>query len=268
MGSILYFIAGEAGAAEAVLRARNLSGVLAGLKPTTRGIYNGPEGKSGVLLAGNPSGDIGYFPDRQTWRKGTRGDFWLGFDPEDPPTPEDLARPRLVSGHTVEMRGGGKWTIPVARSFPVGTGLPQIIVLDETGTVTTETVPEFVDLSRRAEKIWTAMIEAAAAAEEKRAAGDETAVAVWSISFAERFEIAVAALAVNYRLEADEISLLKIMEGIHQDQILYALVDGPALDLFAKKNSIPESSPTTDGEAASCPTTAPPSATSKSCGES
>jgi len=265
MGEIAYFLAKRQGVSREDLERFGLAGVSGGMGPQSISTSKGPSGQGGVLLSF--SKETPRPSTAREWRKAVRGDFWLGFDPEDPPGPEDLARPRQVAGHLVTMRGGGQWMIPVARSFPIGTALPQIIVLDESGKVTTETVPEYVDVSRKAERIWSALSQALADCAERRAAGEEDAQALWSISLQERFEIAVEALSVNYRVEADEVSLLKIMEDAHQDQILHALIDWPTVEQWAKKNSLPESSPTTDGEAANSGTTGPPSATSKSSGE-
>src|SRR4051812_10333363 len=62
---------------------------------------DGPDGGNGLCLftqaryGSNPPAH--YAPDKQTWRKGPDGKFWVGVLNDAPPGPDDLKRERMIS---------------------------------------------------------------------------------------------------------------------------------------------------------------------------
>jgi len=89
-------------------------------------------GPGGAVLAIQPGRDgveakCGYYPDEQCWEPidDTDGNvlYWVGWEKERPPTPEDLSRNRAVDWDGVELADGKRWPIPLVH--PTNTTLPQ-----------------------------------------------------------------------------------------------------------------------------------------------
>lgn len=76
----------------------------------------GPDGSSGMIVAPNP-GDIGYYPDRQLWRKAIGLDYWVGMPRDWQPKPGDLARRSMLDGLEVKLTDDQLWLIPRARQY-------------------------------------------------------------------------------------------------------------------------------------------------------
>ena len=108
------------------VQASHVKRVLADAGPLFRGCLAGPNGEPGVVCMapeaepaatvesqeGDDDGiqvaavatELGFFPDRQTWVD--CGEFWLGWETENPPGPDDLLRPRPVGGEGVALGDG------------------------------------------------------------------------------------------------------------------------------------------------------------------
>lgn len=96
----------------------------------SREASTGPGAMSGVVVADSnhvAASDLGFFPDRQTWRRkpGQEG-VWVGVGGVKP-GPEDLQLPVLLSGADVIMGDGQSWRVPFARY------LPRMMELDDQG---------------------------------------------------------------------------------------------------------------------------------------
>jgi len=87
-------------------------------QPTARGCDSGPDSQRGVVVCHgeNRDGKLGFFPDKQTWRKIPGKDVWVGWY-NDLPTVEDLARETQITGEWVRLGDGQLWLVPMARRW-------------------------------------------------------------------------------------------------------------------------------------------------------
>ncbi len=236
MARFIYFLPIDRGAPDpADFVAAGLAYALNGDKggPTGTQTTKGPGNVSGILCAVNGPGDPPpmYHPDRQTWRQGPGAKFWIGLDNDAKPGPDDLARPRIISGEHVKLRDGNEWTVPICFSFLRGMTLPRTLVLGEDcQTWKLATLPEFLKLCKDAEMVWEAY-------RNPDANGEIT------IGEMQAPRIAVDALAVNYRIGALEVSMLGLLSNVEMWDILEAMIDKPNLERvamdYAKKNATP-----------------------------
>ena len=96
-----------------------------------RAVSLGPGGTPGAIVCQGPDMPVGYYPDMQTWVPAPSGDsdeppYWIGFDPANKPTPDDLVRENVIAGGTVKMEDGSAWIVPETRSWrDEGGDLPQ-----------------------------------------------------------------------------------------------------------------------------------------------
>lgn len=73
----------------------------------------GPDGGVGAILT--DSEHYRYNIDTQTWADA--GGFWVGFQTDAPPGPDDLIRKRPLDGQLLELADEREWLIPVARRW-------------------------------------------------------------------------------------------------------------------------------------------------------
>lgn len=244
MGEFLYFIPAQTAAGPALLAELGIAAVLGGTDVEQGLCQSGPAGGSGVLFrrsaaAGPP---VSYAPDRQSWfPAGPQKVYWLGFEHADPPCPADLARglSRRIPGSDVELADGNLWHCPIARLAAGGTNLPIRLGLDpQTGADSFRVADSAVKLWEMAGEVWARDVAAAQA----QAAGDD---GIDDPLSADRvIEIAVAALAANYRVGRWEVQALELLGQAELREVLDVLVDIPGLKELAgdgggKKNATP-----------------------------
>lgn len=215
---------------------------------------SGPSGMAGALCRLSPAdhGFLGYSPGTQTWVEPMSGVEWrVGYETAAPPGPDELAWPEQVDGHYVRLNDGNDWLIPVARQYPAGSRLPNKYVLGPNGEWCTEVLPQYIALSRRAERTWQMLLVEM---------GQETPPKDYvPLDEAELMALALEALAINYRVSAAEVSALGLMGSHNRAGVLQALIDWPTVEVLenmvraeeAKKkgaSETPDSSPTGSGE--------------------
>ena len=170
------------------------------------------------------TGEVKYLGDRQEWRRVEyegAGAWWLGWMKDAVPGPSDLVRETIVEGYPVRLRDGKDWLVPVARSYLVGTRLPQVLRLNPKGEVAGEVVPEYADLFER-----TCEVAAAAYGEGKLEMEQKDA-----------FALVTDALSVNYRVYLAEVSELGLQDTAVRTQIMRALIDMPACEDWVKEQN-------------------------------
>lgn len=179
----------------------------AGVKIGGRSVSNGPGGKHGVVTTNDPDGSCGYYPDSQVWGAAPQGDadsppFWVGFDKDKLPTPDDLKRKDQVKGDVVKFRNGTQWTIPKLHSWHMSDGsnhpleynveLPCLISLDKHGQVIQGSVikeySEIFDLGMRVQA--------------KLSHGKE------ELTNQQLWDFAVKLISINYKVSMLELSEL------------------------------------------------------------
>jgi len=208
--------------------------------PPCTGMMPGPDTGQGVLLtvggitpaAAGPACD---------WTQIHGATAWLGLSGERP-GPADLARKSQRDGHAVRLADGNEWLVPVARALDGTTPLPRRLALSAEGVwVFGDVTEEFAGLYADACRVFETFCGEAE---------DDGAVLV-----SEGVEIAVRALAVNYRIGPAEISALGLFTSESQADVLKALVDWPALDELKKKldSDEPTSPPTAEDSSEATP---------------
>lgn len=165
---------------------------------------NGPNGGGGVCLYARPAQSIGdeaitqYMPQKQTWRKGIGGEFWIGATNDDPPSPQDLARRSGVTGLSLTDQSGRYWVIPVARMPEREFGfLPTSFTFDSGGKAIAKVRGDCERLWQIAGQffsLWT---------------NDE----IDSLPDEEAIDLLIEIMATNYRAGKSEINLLTEMTG-------------------------------------------------------
>jgi len=169
----------------------------------------GPGGCDGVLVrvGGDGTLPLTYDLDNQTWFDA--GGYWIGFDPQSPPKPTDLQRKKRINGRDIILGDGNAWHVPIARLAP------QALVIATDGQWASEAKPEYqglVDLS--------AKVLAGISPTEKQVEDDSI-----TFSIANAADLAVEALAWNYRIGKYEVGALRLLDTENPLQIMLALID-------------------------------------------
>lgn len=93
-----------------------------------REVLRGPCGSKGYIFADSKrhTEAIGYFPDKQTWRKlpkvEGRPELWVGYYNDEKPGPGDLGRANALPGEvTITLGDGNQWLIPTLTEFDAET---------------------------------------------------------------------------------------------------------------------------------------------------
>ena len=203
---------------------------------------SGPGGHVG-MLAVHSGEHMGYYPERQIWRKRGPG-VWVGMWRELPkPTPAELATADPLPGHEVTLRDGQRWVAPMAREWDAvaessRVRVPAAFDLNDDGQwVRGEVEQPYQRLWDIASKRWETI-------------GDPSA----SLLLTDATDMAVECLSVNYRLGRVEAALLGLFDdqGRAALEVLDAAVDLPTIRAWMqKKTDRPDdASSTSDGEAA------------------
>lgn len=252
MPQFLYFVPDARTVTAADLKTIGL-GYL-GLKgnPAIRGC-TGPEGKQGVIFAGDGSSAT-FAAASQVWTAGPDEKYWVGHATDTVlPAPADLQRKRFVAGRDVEI-ADQLWTVPICLSIVGNATLPRALAIGTDGkTWQLKQLPEFVALCVAAERVWK---EFERAIRQPTPEEDESGTAAFTLTLGEAADIAVQALAVNYRVSAFEATLLGLLTTETCRQILDVMIDwqsvvdvsqSAAADEPEKKSDTPGTSSTGDG---------------------
>jgi hypothetical protein len=206
-------------------------------------LQNGPDGGRGMVgmwRTNHPELDPlwGVQLDKQKWLPGPankngrkKGDFWIGWETERPPKPDDLRRAKMHSGGYVTLRDGNHWLIPEAIQ------LPHLVGIDEdTGDVALQYSPEYESFCRASEQYAMLICQRIGALEQLRTQRPnipEDQVAV-DFVLADAWTYCCDAIALNYRVNAEVISLLKLLAKPHIVTVLAATIALP--DILNVKN--------------------------------
>ena len=236
MADFMYFLEGLKGADHAAVSKAGLAGVLPSPGLGFTGVDAGPDGASGVLVS-HSGRRLGYNPGAQTWR--TIDGRTFGWWNDSPPTPEDLCRVQQVPGHFARLDDGGDWLIPCARVFPSGTRLPRTLRMDDSGELTLDVKPEYRAFAAQAETLWDVV-----AGTFKVDSGSPAAP---EMNYLQLFDVAAAALAINYRIGRAEIGALELLSTDTLPGVWHAVVDWPAIVAALQKKTPSPSSESQPG---------------------
>lgn len=209
-----------------------------------RGVQRGPEGQGVGVVVADPrltESKLGYWPEKQSWRKVPGLEAWVGFYPDDRPQPVELLRRQVVPGHEVELADGRHWLIPVARAAVeeqdeiVGyqSALPETTAIDDNGHwVRGGLLPRYDELWALALRWWDALTKAGA--DQSAEAAETNRV---EFDFAGVMDGALIALAANYRIGKADVALLGLFDEQRAIAILNALVDWPTFKRWVQKKT-------------------------------
>lgn len=190
----------------------------------TRACTAGPDKHGGLVFAasGFDSAIVGYFPESQTWEGVPGSEVWIGYYTARRPGPAELERKKLFGGHLVNLSDGQKWLFPVARKMNGTTPLPKGYRHDGQAWVAEEVKEQYRKLYENACALWNVIFE-------------ENTDGVRQLSVSEGLDIAVSALALNYRVGAHEVSALRLLDSDCMHDAFFAIVDYPSMVEFLKK---------------------------------
>jgi hypothetical protein len=215
----------------------------------------GPDGKAGSILAyQTPDGqlprNLGFIPDQQEWTPfGDGSKVWIGVDPSDPPTAEDLSRKRQYGGYAIEL-SGQPWLVPVVRRIDDSTELPRRLLWDATGNVIEPVKAEYVAYwEETGEVIQRLAIEEGQPSE------------IREMPIPRGLELCVRALSINYRFSRPEQCVIGPIDATNWQLVIAATIDLPKVDQILavqKKTSCTQAiASSTPGQSVASPDTAP-----------
>ena len=234
MGQVLYYVP-DVGTMKAERACElGLGHVFAEGDLTYAGWQNGPSGP-GVLFA---HGQAGFeAAGACEWTAAPDAAYWIGFLRSDLPRPQDLVRAKVMPGHPVCLADGNLWTVPVARLLDGAPALPRRLTWDGASWQPGDVLERYADLFGAACRCWDALSQDG------------------EVTFDESCDVAVLALAINYRVGPAEVSALGLFDNTSHIEVVKAMLDWPALEEVKKKldsgelSSVPgdtDSSPDTD----------------------
>lgn len=234
MPGFIYFIPTDKQALTAAdFEAAGLGYALTGDGVDCRPTTAGPDGRAGVLAVANAPGAAKpkHDPAGQVWRKGpTKAAgpaFYVGMNKGARPGPADLVRPHAYGGTAVRLLDGQDWTVPRCHAVlddrpPT---LPRVLdVADDGESVVLRPHPAFEQLGRDALRFW---LDWSGQSED---GGRMTP--------SEQVRLAVAALAVNYRVGLLEaVALLRLWGTDEFGLVLRALIDADEVEAHLQKKA-------------------------------
>lgn len=166
-------------------------------------------------------------PDKQLWRKGPKGRYWVGMAADARPAPADLQRSRVYDGNGVKLLDGHEWIVPRALAVVPGRDmtLPRMLGLADDGETPIYTVhPRFADLCDRTLRWWLDFT-----GETEKSGGKP-------MTNGELIALAIDSLAVNYRVgKVEVLGLLQLWSEDEYGLVARALIDADALMEYAEK---------------------------------
>lgn len=175
-------------------------------------VRKGPDGLTGVVVCPLPCAgtqpQLGVFP-HQTWQQIGDG-VYLGWSPDDPPTPLDLLRPVVLNGHETTL-GSHVWQVPVIRRGGLRPALPQVLTR-KNGRVEMQLRREWEPVWKSAGRMWDLLTTVQAAEWE------------------EVYDLCRLALQINYRVDDAELELLQAIDTGNFQQVFQAVCDWPLVE--------------------------------------
>jgi hypothetical protein len=151
------------------------------------------------------------------------GAYWVGIDRKRPVTPADIARSQQHAGYWVTMHDGQSWHCPSVEL------LPNLHGLNEAGEYCRTVDPQFADFAGRCLAYRRKLVGAAQTLDGPTRAADAPPVAVVEMDLASAFAFVVECLALNYRLSAELVHRLQLIDDAALRNVIKAAVDLPML---------------------------------------
>lgn len=222
MSGLIYYIRGAINQPSEDLLVK--SGLVGQVPDSVIPCHNFIDGSKGSTFSlhgkGKGSFRINFENSVQSWQDIPGTPLSIGYNIDNPPTPQDFMKPEIVPGHNLLLGDGNEYIIPIARRYQVGCLLPYDMLMLVHGKLQKVTIERYLELQQIAEKIaiWQGFMP-----------GDKK-----DISFIDTdekfFLVCCKVLATNYNLDYREISILKLFNNINIVKVLQYVVDLPYLD--------------------------------------
>jgi hypothetical protein len=189
-------------------------------------VVGGPDRGRGTIFYFGDHPRPGYFAKEQSWSpckpNGTlpAKRFWLGYAHGAKPRPTDLMRRSSLGGEEVLLADGNAWRIPAPAK------LPHTYALDSQGRPVRKTKSAYQEWVDRAFSLGDRIME-------WRRGGKP------DLSIAGTFSFMVATLAMNYRVNADVVDWLGLLDDVSFARIIDAVFELGALEQLEKKKTEP-----------------------------
>jgi len=196
----------------------------------------GPSGEVGTVLADKrrlAGQALGYYPSQQTWRQIPQSELWVGYYENAQPTPEDLARRKLIPGDLVELADGQQWQIPRVRRRIIHSALPARMDLDESGSWV---YGGLAAAERELFELVTPWVDLILSAAQQQTDQQSSETASVELSLADELDKVVRLVAANYVVSRIELAMLAALSEAVLDGIILAAIDYQAVRDLAKKN--------------------------------
>ncbi len=190
---------------KSILESTGLDAILPNGSITQNEVQGGPCGKGAGLMfsctakgAGDPIYPK-YESEKQTWVDA--GTHCVGMYTDNPPTPSELARPKMVMGYYWVDDRDEQWTIPLVRVADGETMLPNVAGRGPDGAMIKKPKARYKRLCEFASAhfdLLTGLLER----------GEVSYTQDWEM----HFSVACEALGINYHVGPYEITLLESMD--------------------------------------------------------
>ena len=172
-------------------------------------------------------------PARQVWMEADG--FWVGYEVDARPGPEDLERAKMVDGYPYQCRDTGSWVVPLARYADGGTNLDQRIVYLPSREIEMRPLQRYEALC------------AFAAEHFEYLSGVYQDELDLMVTYSQRFaDVACEALGVNYHVGPYELSLLGMLTKDASVLICGLLCDWPGLMRILAEKKTASAAPALD----------------------
>lgn len=219
MAHFAIFIPGTSGTDSAAIERVGLGELLRpdDDSPGAMDIQTGPGGSPGVIWTWEgDSGDRfrpGFFPD-QVWipapanaeKNLPEGRFYLGKEPEKPPTPRNLARNKQLAGRGVTMADGYTWLLPTMSK------LPHQFALTKNGEIDRVVKEQYRKFHEFGASVVSGMLSQFDVYDELREKKPELENSYFEITIKDGVEMLTAALALNYRVTFEIALMLGLLD--------------------------------------------------------
>jgi hypothetical protein len=156
---------------------------------------------------------VRYYPDDQEWIE--CAGFWLGQEKANPPQPVDLQHEEIVVAYDLSLEGFGEGTA----ILPSAQTLPSYMAMGKEGEWQNVVGDDHKRLSEMGARVFEHyQIEVGSIQQGRK------------LSKGEQGDIALAALATNYRVGPWEATALQVLTQSNIARILYALIDCPTTE--------------------------------------
>lgn len=186
-------------------------------------VAGGPDGGNGVLgwrdnvrhPETNPRATVDKVA--QNWKKDAEGNYWVGYEIERPPKPEEIARGVMADGEWLELGDGQRWLVPTIRQAP------RTIGLDDDGNVTFE-------LKGGAKSLFAECAERLTVFVGKEAGAVD-------VSFADFFGTCVRVLRANYLVDRNFVAARGLFDTHNLFKVIATALDLDKLPQYAEKKT-------------------------------